>query len=93
MDVAKYIYAQHWLYTVYSISLGPLGYPAPIKYADHYASMWQDFIGALDDTLEGLISSPELHYPQVISLLKDKKINDDKDEIHDNEKCNNKDQK
>ena len=80
MDVARFIYAQHWLYPpCVPFSMGPLGYPVSVKFADHYASMWQDFIGAVDDTLEGLISSPDLHYPQVITLLKDKNKNEDND--------------
>jgi len=67
LDVAHFLYALHWLYPpCIPFSQGCLNYPAPIKFADHYATMWQDFITQNDQSLHDLKTSPHLHYPLLV---------------------------
>ena len=69
MDVCNYIYSMHWLYPSSApFSSGPLRYPSPIKWADHFASTWQDFITTNDQTLNDIKASPNLHYPSLVQF-------------------------
>ena len=70
MDVANYVYSTHWLYPpCVPFQMGPLGYPAAIKYADKYASMWQDFITHKDCSIKNLKSHKRLPYPQIVDNI------------------------
>ena len=77
-DIAQYIYALHWLYPPsIPFQSGPLSYPAPIKFADHYANIWQEFITFDDYSVEDIKTSENLHNPQFVYFEEEDEENED----------------